>query len=296
MRPGVVGLSAAAIAAALLLTGVWAAAACANGGDSLYDLENLQPGERAIVKLPCEFDVLPGNRLYLYGVRVHHVVLALAQGDSLCLNGVPLLPRRAVNEREAANPHDRRDWQFLAAVPYVAELVSRGVALETAGPSYLEEQLKVCGEVKKAYAGYRRDGAAADEAARQALDRLRDIDALGLIDWTKDVRVEDGIMCLWWRGQPAELSFRLEDEKPVSRTTSPGQIEKRTLSTHLYEMLGLSPGPCWHFITLGADVTACGARNVAIVQGQLSAARGASVVPEGPLSSDAVLSVLRHEE
>ena len=48
----------------------------------------------AAVQFPLEFDVAPRNRLYLDGELVEHVCMTSVPGDSLYLNGVPILPRR----------------------------------------------------------------------------------------------------------------------------------------------------------------------------------------------------------
>ncbi len=35
-----------------------------------YDIESIEPEERALVALPLEFDVLPHSRLFVYGERI----------------------------------------------------------------------------------------------------------------------------------------------------------------------------------------------------------------------------------
>ena len=108
--------------------------------DSPYDIENLEPGERALVTLPLEFEVHPANRLYLFGERVYSVRLTAEPGDSLRLNGVAILPLSKKGMFPEGKLTEVTYLRLYGEVPLVRKLMASGSTAAEAAEEYLAER------------------------------------------------------------------------------------------------------------------------------------------------------------
>ena len=265
----------------------------ASGGDSPYDIENLEPGERALVTLPLEFEVPNGNRLYLNGDRVHQVSLTADSGDSLRLNGVPILPWRT---RQAEKPeHSNEEWlQVYGKVPFVEDLLAGGMTASEAGRAYEDELRRIRTGLLRAYEEARAGGSDRADAVEAAFSELREIDSQSLVDWERGAEATPTGIDLHWMGRPGLAALHLGD--PVERDDSPPtEEEKRLRATMIYERLALLPGPCWYVIDEGFVATVYGQDNVAEAMEQLETTRNTGTVAEGWLPADAVRRILERE-
>jgi len=277
------------------VTLLWAMPGCswAAGGDSPYDFENLEPGERALVTLPLEFEVPNGNRLYLNGDRVHQVSLTADSGDSLRLNGVPILPWRT---RQAEKPeHSNEEWlQVYGKVPFVEDLLAGGMTASEAGRAYEEELRRIRAGLLRAYEEAREEGSDRTDAVEVAFGELRDIDTENLVDWDTGAEATPTGIDLHWKGLPGLNALYLGDA--AERDDSPPtEDEKRLRATMIYERLALLPGPCWYVIDEGFVATVYGQDNVAEAMKQLETTRNTGTVAEGWLPADAVRRILERE-
>ena len=281
-------------AVVLLLVALLAGCVRANGESTPYDVGSLKPGERALAKLPLEFDVAPENRLYLYGERAYSVRLVADAGDSLRLNGIPILPRRTAPP--ASEEHPEEQWlQVYGDVPFVKDLLRTGAAASDAGRLYESRQRDVRDGLLRVYEEARQNGHDRASAIGVAFSRLHDIDTMKLTDWKSGAEPTPTGIDLHWKGLPGLTGLYLGDA--AEREDSlPTEDEKRLRATMIYERLAVLPGPCWYVIGDGFVATIYGQDNVARALKQLRIAGDTGSVLGGPIPCDAVLGMLELEE
>ena len=274
---------------ALSASWVWA-----NGNDAPYDLEDLGPGERALVALPIQFQVLPENRLYLFGERMDSVSLTTALGDSLYLNGIAILPLvERVYPREPVS--EETYLAIYGGVPCVQELMRGGGSARAAAGVYesaREEIIRLTGD---AYSTARAAGRSQTEAVLDAYGGLSEFDTHGLIDWSQDSSASEEDVRFAWKGMiwpKAWIVLRDAPERTEPRV--PSERDKRLKATQLYELLGMEPGPCWYLIG-GASQTLCGSDVVARALDQLELSRQLGETQPGPLLRARVREMLARE-
>ncbi|MFH1866351.1 MAG: hypothetical protein ABIK85_10755 [Candidatus Eisenbacteria bacterium] len=261
--------------------------------DAPYDIETLEPGERALVTLPLEFEVPPENRLYLNGERIHFVRLTADPGDSLRLNGVPIIPWR--KKPPVPEEHSEEQWlQVYGKVPFVEDLLVGGMSGSEAGRVYEQELRHIRAGLLRAYEEAREEGSDRTDAVEVAFSELRDIDTQNLVDWDTGAEATPTGIDLHWKGLPGLNALYLGD--PAERDDSPPtEDEKRLRATMIYERLAVLPGPCWYVIGEGFVATIYGQSNVAEAMEQVETARNTGTVAEGWLPADAVRRILECE-
>jgi hypothetical protein len=267
---------------------------CAMAADSglLYDLENLRPGDRALVKLPIEFAVRDSNRLYVYGSRVDWVRMTTVQGDSLYLNSVGILPPRV-----RPTPEFREDQyaSTYGGVPYVHKLMNAGSTATEAGRRYLSERRAIRDSLRDVYAKAAEHGADQGSLETALLAALRRADRHSIVDWQRGAAVIGNCMSLFWAGWPGPEEIQLDGEPGVVRPQIPSERTKLLYATELYELVGIEAGPCWHVIAYGGDYTFCGEDAVRKVREQLEQARAGRSVERAPLVPWVVDDILKNE-
>ncbi len=261
----------------ILLLGLLAAAigampvgATANGQELKYDLENLDPGERALVVLPVEFEVLPDNRLYLNGERIYHVQMTTAPGDTLYLNGVAIQP---VREREfprdaARTGSDEECVRLYGDIPYVQALVDSGMSPSQAAAEFLDEKSKIWGDLSRAYEKARNAGADIPAAGRAAFARLREVDGESLIDWERRPDVAQDCIRLFWKGKRGGEVTCLAEVPAFAEPRMPSESDKQHRATMIYDALALRR-PCWCLIGAGGFRIYCGEEDISRMQSEL---------------------------
>lgn len=256
---------AAAVLTLLMLPGC----STAGHGDAPYDIETLEPGERAVVRLPLEFEVAPGNRLYLHGERVSRVELTTSPGESLYLNGVPILPAAHRDAPWYEPPSDEDYLRWFGDVPFVQELIASGGSPSDAAEKYIEERERVTHALWMVYAEVREEQDV-PSAVDAALARLPELDTLGLIDWEREPIASGGYSVkLYWKGIKRSRWTMLMEPSNDAESRIPSEPAKAARATMLYEAL-TSPKPCWCFIGLGGFDLLCGKESVAEVEAELS--------------------------
>ncbi len=264
----------------------------AESGNAPYDIDTLQPGERALVTLPLEFDIVSSNRLYVDGVLVKHALLTTEDGGSLFLNGTPILPHRPCPEGPPL-PEETYERVY-GAVPYVQELVESGASAREAGQAYLAAKRRVVGRLHELYLAARESGKDRDAAGTVAFDALRDLDEASLIDWDGEVTQSYNMFIVTWRGMRGEEEILFVDSGP-ERLQAPSEEAKQRLATRLYELLGRGGAPCWYVITCSSTSIDIGTEAVAKTQAHLDEARQTGVIEGGALSKLAVEQILANE-
>lgn len=282
----------AVLVVASVIVGAMPVCSEANSGVSHYDIDALQPGERALVTLPAEFDILPSNRLYLDGVLIEHATLTTAEGDSLYLNGVAILPHRPCPK---SPPLPEETYaQIYGSVPFVQRLMESGASAREAGDAYVAEQKRIGGKLYELYVAARESGKSEDVAGAEAFAALRNIDVSGLIDWDGEVRQSGNSIIVSWKGMIGEEELILLDPGPeVSRM--PDEMAKRLLATRLYELLGRGGAPCWYVVTCGGTSIAVGTDHVARMEAHLLEVLSTGVATDGALSRRAAREILERE-
>lgn len=241
-------------------------------GAQAYDLGSLSPGERALVSLPLEFEVLPGNRFYLYGKRVFRVQLATAEGDSLYLNGVPILPvrTREIPPSEVFACSDEEGRKVYGDVPFVESRVAEGVSVGNAASEYLRAREELMIQLGKAYYRARASGADISTAGRAAFERLQQLEGSALVDWERGPKAVKNCIRLFWLGmRGAEvLCFNDAPEETLQRARS--EEDKRYMATMIYEALAVRE-PCWCLIGAGGFRIYSGKQDVSRLERELDA-------------------------
>ncbi|MBC8450632.1 hypothetical protein H8D73_00280 [bacterium] len=276
------------------VTLLWAMPGCswAAGGDFPYDIENLEPGERALVTLPLEFEVAPGNRLYVDGMLIERVHLSTGVNDSLYLNGIPILPHRPC-PKEA--PLSEETYRLIyGSVPYVRQRMQSGASARDAAEAYLAEHRRIVGALHGVFMEARESGKSRDTACAEAFAALREIDELEMIDWDGEVWQSHDTIVVTWKGLRGQEEILLLDpgpEKPEVLT----EKQKRRLATRLYELLGQAGAPCWYVITCGGTTIAVGETDVARMRAHLEEVLSTGVATDGALSRRGAREILEWE-
>ena len=268
----------------------------ARDGDTPYDIDTLEPGERALVALPLEFDVAPSNRLYVDGVLIEHAGITTSEGDSLYLNGVPILPRRPCPKSPPLS--EETYARLYGSVPFVQRLMESGASAREAGEAYVAERDRMFRELRDIYVAARRSGKSKDEAGAEAFAALWEIDEEHLINWNGHVSQSYETIFVKWRGMKGKARMVLPDTVPDAapkKPVMPSEEEKRLLATRLHELLGRGGAPCWYVITCGGTSIDVGEEAVARVKAHLDEARETGVVKGGVLSKRAVEQILANE-
>lgn len=267
----------------------------ADGGGDVFEAR--KSVKRALVMLPCEFEVPPQNRLYVYGRRIHEAVLTLAPGDSLRVNGIPIKPLRPGPPAQWLT--DEQSAKVYGNAPLFKELVQSGMSAQEAAREFVRRQGALHWRVRNAYSEAIRTGLAASEAVEYTLGMLRELDRDMLIDWDRQVTSGEIYVELYWKGMIGSERITLRDQavRYVGPPSPEEQVhEKRQFATTIYERIVKWEGPCWYFITHGGTVMGCGSRNVQVISDQLQHARDTGEPIEGPLPQDTVLRIIEYEQ
>ncbi len=265
---------------------------CGEAADAAapYDVDSLQPGERPLVTLPFEFDIVPSNRFYVDGVLIEHAVLTTEEGDSLYLNGVPVLPHR-----QCPPPPSRSDEfyeRIYREIPFVRDLIAAGETPTEAATRYTDLTDSIIGGLGDIYRAARESGADRQTAGEAAFARLRDLDPEGIIDWNAEVRQEENYIIVTWKGRAHTFTINIMDPHPVV-SRMPNEMAKRRLATRFYELLGRGGAPCWYVITCGGTTIAVGKDEAAEMEAHLHEVLSTGVATHGKLSRRAAREILK---
>jgi len=267
----------------------------ADGGGDVFEAR--KSVKRALVMLPCEFEVPPQNRLYVYGRRIHEAVLTLAPGDSLRVNGIPIKPLRPGPPE--GWPSEESCVKVYGDAPLFQELVQSGMSAQEAAREYARRVMALNWRIRHAYSEALEEGHGAPGALEYTLGMLRELDRDMLIDWDQQITSGKGYIELYWRGMlgSERLSLVVEAGRYVGPPTPEEQVrEKLHFATTVYERMARWKGPCWYFITHGGTVMGCGSRNVQVIRDQLQHARDTGEAIEGPVPEDAVMRIIENEQ
>lgn len=257
----------------------------------------VHPADAVVSALPVEFDVVAINRLYVDGVLIEHVCLTTEEGDSLYLNGVPILPRRPCPKSPPLS--EEIYARLYGSVPFVQELMKSGVSAREAGEAYGAERDRIFRELRDIYVAARRSGRDKDAAGAEAFAALKDIDEHELINWDGEVSQSYNSFVVKWKGMRAKAGMLLPEpmqKAPPEQPAMPSEEEKRILATRLYQLLGRGGAPCWYVITCGGISIDVGEEAVARVKAHLDEARKTGVIKGGVLSRRPVEQILANEE
>lgn len=266
-----------------------------DGGGDVFEAR--KSVKRALVMLPCEFEVPPQNRLYVYGRRIHEAVLTLAPGDSLRVNGIPIKPLRPGPPAQWLT--DEQSAKVYGNAPLFKELVQSGMSPQEAAREFVRRQGALHWRIRHAYSEAIEAGRGASGALEHTLGMLRELDRDMLIDWDRQVTSGEIYVELYWKGMRGPERITLRDE--VVRYLGPPtpevqEREKLHFATTIYERMATWKGPCWYFITHGGTVMGCGSRNVQVIRDQLQHARDTGEAIEGPVPEDAVMRIIENEQ
>lgn len=225
------------------------------------------------VEVLCEFDVLPGNVLYVYGEQVHHARLTHARGDSLRLNGVAIYPRHppsmAATPKATIESFAKYEHRY-GQVPYVEERVAEGDSVGEAIYDFIvETQFRIPRLLREAFAASLERGDSTDEAARGAFAGLREIDRYELVDWERGPAVAGSGIRLVWRGVSRSLSVELRPLAGSVSDSMPSDEDLRARASMLHETLALHQ-PCWCIIGAGGYGQHCGQDIVSRLSAEVS--------------------------
>jgi len=286
--------------AVLLTLTLLAGCGWAGSDDAPYDLDNLQPGERALVSLPCEFSIPPQNRLYVYGERITDAVLTLSPGDSLRVNGIAVKPLRPGPPQ--SRPSDEALEALYGEVPTFRASLASGKPPWEAAKDFLRKSGALKTRIRRAYSEALRSDMSEETALPHVLERLLALDTDSLLNWDENIRVDGRMIRLYWRGWKGGagadwVSFEEDRSRYVGLPSPEARVREQIhFATTLYDRVYRDNGPCWYFITHGGTVMARGNHNVGIVEGQLEHARTTNEIIEGPLPKGTVARILGYEE
>jgi hypothetical protein len=282
--------NAAILIAVTLLLSAGPGCGEADNGDAPYDIETLEPGERPLVTLPFEFDIVPSNTFYVDGVLIEHAVLTTEEGGSLYLNGVPVLPHRPC---PPPPPHTEEFYErIFGEAPFVQERMASGASATEAATRYIALRESISGGLGEIYRAARESGASKQAAGEEAFARLKDLDPLGLIDWEAEVRQKENYVVVTWKGEDHKFTINIVDPRPIEEPKMPNEMAKRRLATRFYELLGRGGAPCWYVITCGSTTVAVGKDKAAEMEAHLQEVLSTGVATHGALPRRAAREIL----
>ena len=257
---------------AIMLIALITACLCGVHTAEARDVDGRSEPGKALAALPLEFDVPPGNRLYLDGERIYHVQITTAAGDTLYLNGVAILPVATRKFPRAAAPTDSDEEcvRLYGDVPYVQALVDSGMTPSQATAKFFGEQSRIWGELNEAYEEARSAGADIAAAGRAAFARLREVDRESLVDWGRRPEVAQNCIGLFWKGMRGGEDRNLGEAPALAKPRMPSEGEKQYKATMIYEALALRR-PCWCLIGAGGFRIYSGEEDISRMQSELDA-------------------------
>jgi len=281
---------------ALLMVAIAPQQAEANG-EAPGGPRSLELAEREIIALPCEFDVPPHNRLYVYGERIQHAVLTLEPGDSLRVNGIAVRPLRPGPPPPLPT---QSDWaETYGQAPMFQRLLTAGRSPEEAGREFLTQQGVLRQRIRQTYAELVESLGEETQAVERAFELLPELDTEDMLDWSQEIRVGEGCLWLSWKGRSGFERVPLGRDVPHEHrgAPTPEWVErgKRLFATTVFERMSKWAGPCWYFITHGGTTLLCGENEIGGAADQIQHARETGEVVEGPLPERTVILVLQHE-
>lgn len=226
-------------------------------------------GVQAREPLLLEFDVAPGNRLYVNGERIEHVRLALSPGDSLRLDGVAIMPPAVHAQVENIRISDEQLATWYGEVPYVQARLAEGKSIAVATELYETARLRVSRLLRRAYATARREGASKGDAGIAALSQLRAIDRDGLLDWTRGPTVAGSEVTLVWEGIEPEFTVMLSSDSYSAPDPASLDEERWARARSMYDALAI-PHPCWCFTGAGGYRMLCGEQMASRLSAELA--------------------------
>ena len=169
------------------------------------------------VEFPYAVRIAPQNMLFVDGHEFHgEVVFSWEPGDSLRIEGIPVLPRRplpeALRQPELSEEFLRRRYR---RVPFVMERVEQGRTWGEAVSEYRPVKSAICREIDETYWRLVESTGSHDAAALALLDSLD----RGIVDLLVDPQVFSWGMNVLLKGDSAMVSVAFGDEPPWERPT-----------------------------------------------------------------------------
>jgi hypothetical protein len=195
-----------------------------------------------VVEFPYTVEIAPGNYLFVDGHEFHgEVVCTWEPGDSVRIEGIPVLPSRPVPRRERSEAELMEkygDDAFMlecigrgmtwkealrekelrrrhSGVPFVEKEVDKGATWHEAVNAYNREVDKVIDGVDMAYWEALVAGGSKTEAMQAALDSLD----RSLLDPAAEVKASESGMSIQFEGRPGRISFFFPDKPPWEMPT-----------------------------------------------------------------------------
>ncbi len=256
------------------------------GGVSCADKETA-------LQSPCTIKIAPGNYLFVAGHEFHgEVVCTWAAGDTLRIEGIPVLPRRI----PPFTLSETRLEEIYGKVPYVLDLVQKGTTWHEAVDQYHQETRKVELTARRVYWRVREtsgSGKLASQAVLDSLDR-------SLIDPSVEPTAGYSEISFKWAGLPGTGSFLFGSTPPPpdSLRGRPWTLTEKRASEFLSTLamdLGNDPGPVMIVLAPGGLTLVGKAVEKALSQIE-AAEKGESA--KGPLHDkemEAIIAVRRGE-
>jgi hypothetical protein len=195
-----------------------------------------------VVEFPYTVEIAPGNYLFVDGHEFHgEVVCTWEAGDSVRIEGIPVLPSRPVPRRERSESElmekygddafmlervgegmmwkealrEKELMQRYRGVPFVEKEVDKGATWHEAVNAYNREVDKVIDGVDMAYWEALVAGGSKTEAMQAALDSLD----RSLLDPAAEVKASESGMSIQFEGRPGRISFFFPDKPPWEMPT-----------------------------------------------------------------------------
>jgi len=264
-------------------------------------------GDTLSVTFPVEFDVLPHNRLYVRGERLTRVQLTTAPGDTLFLNGVPVMPFGRCPEVPVVFTEEMY-LRLYGDVPYVQRLMnSRGMSASAAFECFVVAMDSLRLVTARVYQEARDRGATRSEATAAAIEEMPALDKHGLVNWQAPIVAGSGSVRLRWNGQSGQRAFGFAGYSTSQDTTGvdtdrrsaaamPSEREKAGYAVRLYDAMTYAPEPLWRVITCGGWSQWGGFERAERAERVLEAARSFAEYEEGVLSRLAVTEIVGREQ
>lgn len=277
-------------------TGLIVAAAFLGWGLVVASLSEawIRPPDYAALPLPCEFEVRPENRLYVYDHRVTAGVLSLAPGDSLRINGVPVMPTLPKPAVEAERLSDERLTEVYGRVPLFQELVQSGLSVDMATREYFRANQRLWWRAHRAYEDARAEGAGLSEAYHAVLDKIDELDEKDLVSESRMTSSGGGIE-LRWRGMCGWELLNFEFGRDTLNSPEAMENERRWFAGKLYDEMCVQEGPRWCVITPWGELFITLAKRVEVAREQLRLARETGEITRGPLTERSIRNIIYNE-
>ena len=172
-------------------------------------------GSEPEIVFPYSLEIAEGNHLIVMG---HHftgtVVLTWEPGDTLRIEGIPVVPKRKLPERR---PSEEELESLYGNVPYVMQLVDSGASWHDASASYGLVRGELSKTLERVYWDTVNETGSEDLALQAVWNALD----WSLVDSTAVQKVSPRGVILVWKGMKHSHTIEFRDSHPDSFTKPP---------------------------------------------------------------------------